>query len=67
MRSWQFKVASATARFWDRGAHIFVGRFMLGLDEAVAFFGGLVTGASTCRRVVPVKYLRRTYSGQFIG
>ena len=23
-----------------------------------------MTGASTCRRVVPVNYLRRTYSGQ---
>ena len=25
---------------------------MLGLDEAAAFFGGSMTGASTCRRVV---------------
>ena len=29
-------------------------RFMLGLDEAAAIFGGSMTGASTCRRVVPV-------------
>ena len=42
-------------------------RFMLGLDEAAAIFGGSITGASTCRRVVPMNYLRRTYSGQFAG
>ena len=35
---------------------------MLGLDEATAFCGGSMTGASTCRRVVPVNYLRRTSS-----
>ena len=30
--------ASAPARFWNRGARCFVRRFMLGLDEAAAFF-----------------------------
>ena len=30
--------SSTPARFWDRGAHCFVGRFMLGLDEAATFF-----------------------------
>ena len=55
------------ARFWDRGAHCFVGRFILGLDEAAAFFGRLMTGASTCRRVVPVNCSRRTYSGQSLA
>ena len=57
-----FKIVSAPA--WDRGARCFVGRFMLGLDEAAAFFGGSIIGASTCRRVVPADYVRRTYSGQ---
>ena len=33
------KVVFAPARFWDRVARCFVGRFMLGLDEAAAFFG----------------------------
>ena len=32
--------ASAPARFWDRGARCFVRRFILGLDEAAAFFLG---------------------------
>ena len=31
------KVVSAPARFWERGARCFVGRFTLGLDEAAAF------------------------------
>ena len=29
---------------------------MLGLVEAAAFFGGSISGASTCRRVVPANY-----------
>ena len=57
----------APACFWDRGARCFVRKFMLGLDEATAFFGGSMTGASTCRRVVSVSYLRRAYSGQIAG
>ena len=32
-----FKVVSAPACFWDRGARCFVWRFILGLDEAAAF------------------------------
>ena len=31
------KVVSSPVRFWERGARCFVGRFMLGLDEAAAF------------------------------
>ena len=62
-----FDPGSAPARFWDRGARCFVERFMLGLDGAAAFFGGSMTEASACRRIVPVNYLRRTYSGQFAG
>ena len=33
----------------------FVRRFMLGLDEAAAFFGGSMAGESACRRMVPAK------------
>ena len=33
------KVVSAPARFGERGARCFVGRFTLGLDEAAAVFG----------------------------
>ena len=33
--------ASAPARFGDRGARCFVGRFMLRLDEAAACFWGI--------------------------
>ena len=29
---------------------------MLGLDEAAAFFGGSMIGASACRRVIRAKY-----------
>ena len=36
VRPWRFKVVSAPARFWDRGARCFEWRFMLGLDEAAA-------------------------------
>ena len=47
--------ASAPARSWDRGARCFVRRFMLGLDEAAACFGGSMTGESACKRMVPAK------------
>ena len=40
---------------------------MLGLYETGACFGGSMTGTSNCKRVAPVNYLRRTYSGQFTG
>ena len=40
---------------------------MLGLNKAAAVFGGLMTGASTCRTVVPTNYLHRTYSGQLLA
>ena len=40
---------------------------MLGLDEAAAVFGGMMTGSSICRRVVPANYLRRTYSDQLLA
>ena len=39
---------------------------MLGLDEAAAFFGGSMTGASGCRRMVWAKY-HAVSSGQFAG
>ena len=32
------KVVSAPAHFWDRGARYLVGRFVLGLGDASAFF-----------------------------
>ena len=32
-----YRFASAPARSWDCGARCFVGRFVLGLDEAAAF------------------------------
>ena len=38
---------------------------MLGLDEAAAFFGGSMTGASTCRRMVRVNYYA-VRNGQFV-
>ena len=37
------KAVSAPARFWDRGARCFMGRFMLGLEEAAACFGRSMT------------------------
>ena len=43
------------ARSWDRGARCFVSMFMLGLDEAAAYFEGSMTGESACRRMVPAK------------
>ena len=46
------KVVSAPARFWERGARCFVGRFALGLDEAAACFGGWMARVSTCRRAI---------------
>ena len=45
------QVVSTPARFGERGARCFVGKFILrALDEAAAFFGGWVTWeSSTCR------------------
>ena len=37
-------------------ARCFVERFMLGLEEAAVVFGGSMTGASACRRMVRTKY-----------
>ena len=42
-----FKVISAPARFWDRGARCFIWRFMLGLGETAAFFEGPTLRDST--------------------
>ena len=37
------------ARFWERGARCFVGKFFVSaLDEAAAFLGGRMTRESTC-------------------
>ena len=58
--------ASAPARFWDRGARCFVRRLILWLDKAAELFGGSMTGASACRRVVRAKYYA-VRSGQFAG
>ena len=61
------KVVSAPAHFGDRGARCFVWRFMLGLDDTAAFFGGsVVRDSKAFRRAVRAK-LRRAYSGQFAG
>ena len=51
----EYGFASAPARSWDRGARCFVRRYMLGLDEAAAVFGGSMTGESACRRMLPAK------------
>ena len=49
--------------FWDRGARCFVGRFMLGLGEAAALFGGsMIRDSKSFRRAVRAKYLCRGYS-----
>ena len=50
----EYGFASAPARSWDRGARCFVRRFVSGLDEAEACFGGSMTGEA-CRSMVPVK------------
>ena len=47
------KVVSAPARFWDRGARCFVGRFVLGLGEATAFYGGsMIRDSKAFRRAL---------------
>ena len=56
--------ASAPARSWDRGARCFTRRFVLGLDEAEACFGGSMTGGEACRRMVPAKCYA-VHSGEF--
>ena len=62
-----FKVVSAPAHLWDRGARCFVWRFMLGLDETGAFFGGsMIRDSKAFRKAVRAK-LRRAYIGQFAG
>ena len=48
---------------WDWGARRFVRRFVLGLDEAEACFGGSMTGEA-CRRMVPAKCYA-VHSGEF--
>ena len=40
-----------SARSWDRDARGFVRKFVLGLDEAEAYFEGSMTGEA-CRRMV---------------
>ena len=50
----EYGFPSAPARSWDRGARCFVRRFVLGLDEVEACFGGSMTGEA-CRSMVPVK------------
>ena len=65
-----FKVVSAPARFWDRGARRFVVRLRVleQLDETAAGFGGsMIRDSKAFRRAVRAKYLCRMYSGQFAG
>ena len=57
-----FKVISAPTRFWDRGARCFVGRFMLELGEAAAFFGGSMIRDSKAFRSDTGEILRRMCS-----
>ena len=60
----EYGFASAPARSWDRGARRFVRRFVLGLDEIEACFGGSMTGEA-CRSMVPVKCYA-AHSGELI-
>ena len=54
------KVVSVPARFWERGAHCFVVRFTLGLEEAAAFFGRKVdSGISLQERDTQIVYAVR--------
>ena len=52
------------ARSWDRGAHCFVKRFMLGLDVAAAFFGGSITGHQPAGGLYE-RIVYAVHSGQF--
>ena len=61
-----YEFASAPARSWDCGARCFVRRFILELNEAAAFLGGSMTGASAFRRLVRAKYYAAR-SGEFTG
>ena len=63
------QVASAPARFGDRGASCFVVRLCVleQLDKTAAGFGGSMIRDSKAFRRPPRAKLPRAYSGQFAG
>ena len=60
------KVVSTPARFWERSARCFMGRFTLGLDETAAFFWRLGDwGVNLQERDRRIVYAIRIVVGRF--
>ena len=62
-----YKISSAPARFWDRGARCFLRRFIIWLDEAATSFGRIDDWGISMQASGTGEMFYAIRSGQFAG